>query len=268
MLKKFLLQLSRSVARFFGRVLLFPFQLFGQLLRVIKKFWISFLQLSSWKKVIVIAAFCLLSTLLSTTTILIGNRIVINETKAKIYTEETLPNTYQTGIILGAKVYPDGGLSDMTKDRSDTAIELYQQKKVSKLLVSGDHGRKNYDEVNSIKNYLLKNGIPEKDIFLDHAGFDTYDSLYRARGIFQVDSVVIITQNFHLPRSLFLAQKLGLNAIGVRADRHQYYGIELSELREKIAVIKAWSDILFHAKPKFLGEKIPITGDNKKSWDE
>jgi SanA protein len=267
MFKRFFLPLVKAVVRFVGSIILFPFRLFLQILRLLKQGFILFFLLNLWQKIVAVIALFLGSGVLAATIILIGNLIVSQTTKSKIYTLETLPGSYQTGIILGAKVYADGGLSHMTQDRSDTAIELYKQKKVSKLLVSGDHGRENYDEVNTIKNYLLKNGIPENDLFLDHAGFDTYDSLYRARDIFQVESAVIITQDFHLPRSVFLAEKLGVKAVGVRADRGNYGNIQRAVFREKLAIMKAWADVIFGNEPKFLGETIPITGDSKKSWD-
>ncbi len=173
-----------------------------------------------------------------------------------------------TALVLGAKVYQEGVMSGMLQDRADTAIELYKEKKVEKILVSGDHGREDYDEVNTAKNYLLENGIRGEDIFLDHAGFDTYDSLYRAKEIFEVSSVIIITQNFHLPRAVYIGKELGIETYGISADKHSYAGIEYNKLREIFGRVKAFLDISFQAKPKFLGEKIPMSGDSKKSWDE
>ncbi|MDD4358685.1 MAG: ElyC/SanA/YdcF family protein, partial [Candidatus Pacebacteria bacterium] len=109
----------------------------------------------------------------------------------------------QVALVLGARVYNDRA-SDIFKDRLDSAIELYAQKKAKKILVSGDHGTKSYDEVNIAKSYLLSNNIKEEDIFLDHAGFDTYDSLYRAKEVFQINNAIIISQSFHLPRALYI----------------------------------------------------------------
>jgi len=138
-------------------------------------------------------------------------------------------------MILGAKVRGDGSLSDMYKDRADVAIDVYKQGEAGKILVSGDHGRIEYDEVNAAKNYLLANGIPAEDIFLDHAGFDTYDSLYRARDVFQIKTLIISTQNFHLPRAVYIARKLGIEAWGVSADRHFYGNEQFYETREALA---------------------------------
>ena len=147
----------------------------------------------------------------------------------------------------------------MTKDRAEPAIELYQRKKVQKILISGDHGTNNYDEVNTIKDFLLKQGIPGEDIFLDHAGFDTYDSLYRAKEIFQVSSVIVVTQRFHITRAVYIGQSLGVETTGIAADKQDYGHVECVEFREKIARVKAFLDVVFHSKPKFLGEAIPAS---------
>jgi len=188
-------------------------------------------------------------------------------TKSQIYKDVNEVPSKQTALLLGALVYQNGGLSSTVKDRADTAIELYKAKKVEKILVSGDHGRKNYDEVNTIKDYLLKNGVQESDVFMDHAGFDTYDSLYRSDYIFEVESLIIISQEFHLPRSLYLANSLDIDAVGIVSDKQVYVTQSYNKRREFLATIKAFLDASFNTKPKFLGEKIPITGDSKKSWD-
>ncbi len=174
----------------------------------------------------------------------------------------------ETALVLGAKVFQQGTMSGMLQDRVDTAIDLYKKDKVKKILISGDHGREDYDEVNTMKDYLLKKGIKGEDIFLDHAGFDTYDSLYRANEIFKVSSVVVVTQNFHLPRAVYIGRGLKMEVCGFSADRHLYANIDHNKSREVLSKVKAFLDLNFHAKPKFLGEKIPISGDSKKSWDE
>lgn len=173
----------------------------------------------------------------------------------------------EVALILGAKVFSDGGLSDMLRDRADTAIGLYESGKVNKILMSGDHGTTAYDEVNAVKKYLLEKGVKEGDIFLDHAGFDTYDSLYRAKEIFQAQSVAIVSQNFHLPRAVYIGRSLGLEAYGVSADTHVYGGIENNKNREILADVKAFWGVNLRVKPKFLGSPIPLSGDGRKSWD-
>ncbi len=173
----------------------------------------------------------------------------------------------QAALVLGARVYANGNMSPIFRDRVDTAIAEYKAGRADKILVSGDHGRPEYDEVNAAKNYLLEQGIPPEDIFLDHAGFDTYDSLIRARDVFGVKTLSIVTQDFHLPRALYIADALGLDACGVSADKQEYAGEQRRELRESLARIKAWFNVLVSSKPKYGGEAIPIEGDGQKSWD-
>lgn len=195
------------------------------------------------------------------------NYLMVKLAQPQIFSEISNLPEKQTALLLGARVYGDGTLSLIMQDRADTAIEIYEAGKVQKILVSGDHGTDGYDEVNAIKEYLLNEGIDKKDIFTDHAGFDTYDSIYRARDIFQVESMVIVTQEFHLSRAVYLANSLGIENVGVVADKWIYYGMARNNLRESIARTKAFFNVIFKAKPKFLGEVIPITGNSSESWD-
>lgn len=194
------------------------------------------------------------------------NVSVQNVGKDSIYTAENAPQK-EVALVLGAKVHQDGRLSDMFRDRIDTAIGLYKADKVEKILVSGDHGKKEYDEVNAAKEYILQEGVPGADVFLDHAGFDTYDSVYRARDVFEVESMIIVTQAYHLPRALYIADRLGVEAVGASADLRTYGRQESRDFREKFAVVKAWLDVTLKSEPKFLGEAIPISGEGFKSWD-
>jgi vancomycin permeability regulator SanA len=189
----------------------------------------------------------------------------INKYGKNICNKEALNK--QVALVLGAKVWNNGQMSDIFKDRVQTAVELYKSGKVGKILVSGDHGQKDYDEVNAAKKYLLENNVKPEDIFLDHAGFDTYDSLYRARDIFQAESLVIVTQNFHLSRALYISNKLGLNSCGVSADLHKYLDKGARNRREILAKVKAWLNVAFNSKPKYLGDKIPLSGSGLISWD-
>ena len=188
----------------------------------------------------------------------------------------TLPQRYsdikkvpsaQAALVLGAKVQTNGQLSDILKDRADTALDLYRAKKVRIILASADHGAPEYDEVNALKKYFLDNGVAERDLFLDHAGFDTYDSLYRARDIFKAESLIVVTQDFHLPRAVYIGQALGLRVVGVAADKHVYIGAFRNSLREVVARVKACINITMHAKPRFLGPAIPLSGTSTLSWD-
>lgn len=218
------------------------------------------------KKTKILTALIILFIAACAFTIVINSAIVLN---AKRYTYAAASSAAADAIlILGARVYTDGTLSGMLQDRADTALELYANGVSQKFLVSGDHGQKNYDEVNAVKDYLLAKGVAPQNIFLDHAGFSTYNSLYRASAIFNVKTIVVATQNFHLPRAIYIGNKLGIVTYGVSADKHYYKNEFLNEVREWPARVKAWLEVLFKIKPKFLGEKIPIAGDSLKSWDK
>jgi SanA protein len=196
------------------------------------------------------------------------NTHILSQTKNLIFTDIERVEEKQTVLVLGAYVNPDGSLSYILKDRVDSAYELYEKDKVSKFLLSGDHGQDEYDEVNHMRKYLLSKGVLAEDIFLDHAGFDTYNSVYRAKEIFEVESLIIVTQRFHLPRALYIAQSLGIDAIGFEADKRPYRDTKILNIREIPARIKAYANINFKIKPIYLGDQIPITGDSKLSWDE
>lgn len=173
-------------------------------------------------------------------------------------------------LALGAYVFPDGTVSFMLYDRLNEAYELYENGKAGKILVSGDHGRKNYDEVNTMKKYLLDKNVPAEDVFMDHAGFSTYESIYRARDIFQVKKVIIVTQEYHLKRAIFIARELGLDAYGVASDRHDYGEVmKICRSREVLARNKDFFLAKFlKSQPTFLGETIPVTGDGRDTDDK
>lgn len=175
---------------------------------------------------------------------------------------QMLPKSH-TALVLGAGLLTNGKLSPIFKDRIDIAISLYTSGKVETILVSGDDGTASHNEVNPAREYLLTQGIPESDIFLDHAGFDTYSSMYRAREVFLVTTVIIVTQSFHLPRSVFIARRLGIDAYGTPADQHAYSF--KNNIREVFANVKAFMNVTFLRIPKYLGDEIPITGNGQKS---
>jgi SanA protein len=197
--------------------------------------------------------------LISITLIFAINAMIYIKTKPYIYNKTSNIPHAQTVIILGAAVLPNRNLSPVLKDRVDTAIQLYESKKVSKILVSGANSTVAYNEVNPVRTYLLSKGVFGQDIFLDHAGFDTYSTMYRARDIFKVNSALIVSQSFHLPRAVFIARKLGLNAYGVNADSGHI--LFINYIREVFADEKAVLSLMFNVKPKFLGASIPITGN-------
>ena len=157
-----------------------------------------------------------------------------------------------TIIVLGAKVHDDGRLSLMLKDRLDKTIEVYNKLDIKKVIVSGDSEHKDYDETTKMKEYLINNRIPEEDIVVDVYGLSTYDSIYRLKNVYNIDKVVIITQNYHLYRSLYIANSLGIDAYGMPSSGEDYFGQTTRELREILARNKDFLTSLFNVKSKYL----------------
>ncbi len=172
--------------------------------------------------------------------------------------------TSTVAIVLGASVVR-GEPSPILQERANVALELYKAGKVGKILVSGDDSVEGFDEVSPVRRYFESEGVSADDIFLDHAGFDTYSSMYRARDIFLVRDAIIVTQAFHLPRAVFLARNLGLQAYGIEASKRG--GAVYNYLREVPASYKATFDLMFKRVPKYLGEQFPITGDGQETWE-
>ena len=170
-------------------------------------------------------------------------------------------------LVLGCQVREDGSLSLMLQDRIDKAIELYEAGVSDKIIVSGDHGREEYDEVNAMKNYLIEKGIPSENIFMDHAGFSTYESLYRAQYIFKVEKVLVVTQEYHLYRAVYIGNKLGIETYGVPAAKILYYGQTSREIREILARNKDFVKCIFKFEPTYLGESIPVSGNGDLTND-
>lgn len=183
--------------------------------------------------------------------------------------EEKIITSEQTGeltdvdciLVLGCHVRPDGAPSEMLKDRLTRGIELYKLGAAPKLLMSGDHGQKEYNEVGRMKQFAIDEGIVSSDIFMDHAGFSTYESVYRAKEIFGVDKIIIVTQEYHLYRALYIAEKLGVESYGVASDNNRYGGQFARDAREVLARVKDFMTTMFKAEPTYLGEAIPVSGD-------
>ena len=169
-------------------------------------------------------------------------------------------------LVLGAGVWGDKP-SPMLEDRLLEGIKLYEEGVSPKIMMTGDNGTNGYDEVNVMKNYAKEKGVPSEDIFMDHAGFSTYESVYRAKAIFEVERVVIVTQEYHLHRALYIANQLGLEAYGVPSDPRQYVGALYREVREILARNKDFVQSIFKPKPTYLGEVIPIFGDGNLTND-
>jgi SanA protein len=173
----------------------------------------------------------------------------------------------EVAIVLGAQVKADGKMSGMLADRVSQASALWHAGKVGKILVSGDHGSWVYDEPDTMRKALVKDGVAPQDIFEDHAGFDTWASMVRARSIFNVHNAVVVTQGFHMPRALYLGEEAGIHVTGLLADQH-HWGANgrKAEVREVLARVKALWDTTVET-PAMAGPRIPIqTSDGRESW--
>lgn len=181
-----------------------------------------------------------------------------------------LPKNNNAIIVLGAGVRNDGTPSDILADRLEASIEAYNSELGSTFVLSGDHGREDYNEVGAMKKYILKNDIDEKVIFMDHAGFSTYDTMYRAKKIFKVDKAIIVTNEYHLPRALYIARKMGIDAYGLKSDKREYQLMDSYKKRELLAQLKDFFYVnILKPEPKFLGEAIPVSSsDGRVTEDE
>jgi len=178
------------------------------------------------------------------------------QTAGLIYSNISSVPPAKTVIILGASVHADGQLSPILQDRVDTAIRLYENNKVNNFLVTGDHRSDDYNEVAAMVNYLKEKGIDQSIITTDHAGLDTYDSMYRAGKLFEVENAIVVTQKFHLPRTMYIAKNLDLNYRGFAADQRAYQTEYRLKQREKLANLKALWEVLLKKKPRTLQARL------------
>lgn len=190
-----------------------------------------------------------------------GNKILTSQQAAQLADVDCI-------LVLGCQVKRDGTPSDMLHDRLRRGVELYRLEAAPKLLMSGDHGRAEYDEVDSMKRFAVDSGIPSEHVFMDHAGFSTYESIYRAKEIFQAERILIVTQQYHLYRAIYIAEMLGLEAYGVSSDYRSYSGQAAYDFREILARVKDFGTSLFKPAPTYLGDAIPISGDGNLTNDE
>ena len=188
------------------------------------------------------------------------NLYIILVTEKKIVSKNELNDDIDCILVLGAGIR-NNRPSPMLEDRLLMAIDLYNSDVASKILVSGDHENYNYDEVNVMKDYLKQQGIPSEDIFMDHAGLSTYDSIYRASKIFKANKIVIVTQKYHLYRALYIAKRLDIKVYGISATRHQYVNQSKRDVREVIARVKDFFKCIIKPEPTYLGEVISIKGN-------
>lgn len=190
--------------------------------------------------------------------------IAVTDTGSGITDEETdrcRSIEPQCIMVLGCAVWSQNTPSPMLRDRLDTAIELYKAGVAPKLLMTGDNSLESYNEPYCMLTYALEQGVPAEDIFLDYAGFSTYESIYRAHAVFDVDSMIVVTQKYHLFRALHSCKALGIEALGAASNQQKYTGRHFREAREVLARDKDFIKGILKLKPTFLGDEIPIDGD-------
>lgn len=187
---------------------------------------------------------------------------MVKATEKNIFTADTFKNDEKADciLILGAGVKDDKP-KPMLRDRLLTGIELYKSGAAEKIIMSGDHGRADYDEVNVMRAFALEQGVRAEDIFLDHAGFSTYDSVYRAKNIFGAENIIIVSQKYHLYRALYISEKLDVKAAGVSANLNTYGGQLKRDIREIIARDKDFFKCIVKPEAEIMGDKIPLDGD-------
>ncbi|NHN31995.1 SanA/YdcF family protein [Paenibacillus agricola] len=213
-----------------------------------------------------------LLALLALTLVALGGAMGINAHVQEaalpyIYSQQHAPAA-DAILVLGARVYSNGAVSPILGDRLEVALELKDAGKASRFIVSGDHGQTDYDEVNAMRRFLEQREVLPQDIFMDHAGFSTYESMYRARDIFKAKKVLIVTQQYHLMRAVYTARAMGLDAYGVASDKQDYAFMEHNERREVLARIKDYAFVhLLQPKPTYLGDAIPLTSDGRLTAD-
>lgn len=207
--------------------------------------------------------------LLGGVTVLGLNAQVIGATNDKILSTEQAAQLGNVDciLVLGCKVHEDGNPSHMLEDRLKRGVALYKGGAAPKILMSGDHGQVEYDEVNAMKEYAMDAGIPSEDVFMDHAGFSTYESMYRAKEVFGAKKIIIVTQEYHLYRAIYAAERMGMEAYGVNADYRTYSGQLMRDVREVLARVKDWLTAECKPLPTYLGEQIDIGGNGDVTND-
>lgn len=222
-----------------------------------------------------------LAVICGITTMTINNHVV-NKGKNKIagaineatdsFSKEQIEKMNNFGgdciLILGAGIKDDETPTPMLKDRLDAGIQLYKDGIAPKILLSGDNGTETHNEIHVMLKYTKAAGVPEEDIFCDHAGFSTYDSMYRAKSIFDVEKVIVVTQTYHEYRALYIGEKLDLAVMGIASDQEKYSGQAMRELREVMARVKDFFKIMGKPESTLGGDVIPINGSGVISHGE
>lgn len=200
--------------------------------------------------------------------VFLPDAVVLGRTRQKLLSPEEASRWGADCIlVLGAGLLPDGSPNRMLAERINTGAALYALGAAPKLLMSGDHTAPDYDEVNPMKDSAVRQGVPSEDVFMDHEGISTYDSVYRTREIFGAERVVIVTQAYHLPRALYIAESLGLEAVGVACDTARYRGQFFRDVREVLARDKDLVKCLFRPASAYLGEPVSLLGSGDVTND-
>ena len=192
---------------------------------------------------------------------------VVKSTEKYILTPENAGEGYDCILVLGCGVHGDTP-SHMLEDRLLQGIELYEYGASEKMLMSGDHGKENYDEVNVMKDFAVERGVSAENIFMDHAGFSTYESMYRAKEIFTAEKILIVTQDYHLHRAIYDARAMGMEAYGVASNPRTYAGQLYRDIREILARNKDFLYCIIKPEPTYLGEEIPVQGNGNVTNDK
>ncbi|WDF62982.1 SanA/YdcF family protein [Flavobacterium sp. KACC 22763] len=195
------------------------------------------------------------------------NYYVKSATKKNIYYSIKKFPKNDVGIIFGAGINGNQP-SKYLKDRLDAGIMLWKAKRINKILLSGDNGRDEYDELTVMKNYCYNHGLDTTKIFIDYAGFDTYSTMYRAKHIFKIKKATLISQEYHLNRAIYIGQKLGIKSSGYSANKGEYLGYNYVRFREYGSIFKSFFDVLRNREPRFLGGEININGESNYSKDD
>lgn len=187
------------------------------------------------------------------------NLLIKSQTDPVIFSKEKDTPGTKVAIIFGAGIN-NNKPSKYLKDRLDAGIKLYKNHKIDKILLSGDNGSDEHDELTVMKLYCCEHGVDTNKIYLDYAGFDSYSTLYRSKYIFNIDTAILVSQKYHLNRCINIGNKLGVKSYGFAADKGTYQGYKYASFREYFALVKSTIDLMIGRKPHFLGEKIDING--------
>lgn len=218
----------------------------------------------------IITLFLLLGLIFAQIPILINAYMYEFSSRYFLTVEEAAEDSFDCVLVLGAGVWGDSP-SHLLEERLNKGIEVYKTGCTERILMSGDHGRIEYDEVNVMKNFAVDGGAVAEEVFMDHAGFSTYESMYRARDVFKVQKVVIVTQEYHLYRAVYNARKLGLDAYGVAADGQYNFSFPVrtyNNFREALARCKDFVWCIFKPEPTYLGDAIPISSSGVLTDDK